>query len=305
VLVNAVLKRDEDGQPLSVRTIVFAATDRRRYERELLTARDRERAAREYDAEVAHVLQDSMLESQPLHDERISLGAHYRPAVETLEVGGDWHDAFPIDDDRVAVVVGDVVGRGIQAATAMGQLRSATRALGGADLGGPAAVIAALDRFAARVPRALMATLAYAEIDLAEGSACYACAGHPPPLLGLPGRAPEVLWEGRTLPLGVAGSSRAASDAGVDLPPGARLVLYTDGLVERRDEPLDVGLQRVADAMGRLSARPPQEFADALADVAVEGVVGRDDICVLCADLAPGAAQVPESKARTTAPHTG
>lgn len=305
VLVNAMLKRDGEGQPLSIRTIVFDASDRRRYERELLSARDRERAEREREAEVAHVLQDSMLERLPLRDARIRVGAHYRPAVETLEVGGDWHDAFPIDGDGVALVVGDVVGRGIDAATAMGQLRSATRALAGAGLDGPSAVIAALDRFAARIPRALMATLAYVEIDLATGVARYVCAGHPPPLLASPGSPPVVLWDGRTLPLGVAGGSRDVVDATVQLAPGARLLLYTDGLVERRDEPLDRGLGRVTDAMGRLRGQPPQEFADALVTTALEGVAGRDDVCVLCADLAPAATQVPESKARTTATRSG
>lgn len=101
VLVNSVLKRDGDGRALLIRTTVFIATDRMRYERELLLARDRERALHEQEAEVAQALQRSMLESVALRDPRVGIGTYYRPAVQTLQVGGDWHDAFPLGDGRI------------------------------------------------------------------------------------------------------------------------------------------------------------------------------------------------------------
>jgi len=278
VLLTSLVKRGADRQPLLIRTTVFSAVDRRAYEHELLLARDRER-------DVAHVLQRSLLASEPLRDPRIGIGAHYRPAVDTLEVGGDWHDAFPAGEGRVGVVVGDVVGRGIEAASAMGQLRSATRALAGADLGGPAQLLERLDRFASGVPLALMATLAYAEIELDGGAVRYACAGHPPPLLLAPGAEPVVLWEGRSLPLGVATEAARPADGRVTLVPGGRLLLYTDGLVERHDEPLDRGLERLAAAVEALRSCAPQALVDELVETLRQDDTPRDDICALCVEL--------------------
>jgi len=290
VLLNAVLKRDDDGQPLMIRTTIFDATDRRRYEQELVLARDREREMREHAerlereaAEVAAILQQSMLASVPLDEPRVAIGAHYRPAVEALEVGGDWHDAFPVEGGRrVGMVVGDVVGRGIQAAAAMGQLRSATRALAGAGLGGPSEVLARLDEFATGVPLALLATLVYADLDLESGVVRYACAGHPPPILVAPGATPEVLWEGRSLPLGFAPDVPRAVSGRLTLAPGARLLLYTDGLVERRGEPLDRGIDRLAVEISEWRLEPPQPFVDGLVGALAPGDVNPDDVCALC-----------------------
>lgn len=281
VLLTSVVKRGADRQPLVIRIAVFSAVDRRGYERELLRARDRER-------EIAHVLQRSLLASEPLDDSRIRLGAHYRPAVDAHEVGGDWHDAFPAGEGRVGVVVGDVVGRGIEAAAAMGQLRSATRALAGVELGGPAQLLERLDRFAARLPLALMATLAYAEIELDGGAVRYACAGHPPPLLVQPGVEPVALWEGRSLPLGVAPETSRPADGRLTLVPGGRLLLYTDGLVERHDEPLDRGLERLTAALADRRARSPQTLVDELVETLRQHGAPRDDVCALCVELSAG-----------------
>jgi serine phosphatase RsbU (regulator of sigma subunit) len=278
-----VLKRDASEQPLLIRTTVFSAVERRGYERELVLARDRER-------EVAHVLQRSLLASEPLRESRIRIGAYYRSAVETLEVGGDWHDAFPAGEGRVGVVVGDVVGRGIEAASAMGQLRSATRALAGAELGGPAQLLARLDRFAARLPLALMATLVYAEIELDGGAVRYACAGHPPPLLMQPDAEPVVLWEGRSLPLGVAPDGARPADGRLTLAPGGRLLLYTDGLVERHEEPLDRGFERLAAALRRHRPLDPQALVDELVETLRQDDAPRDDVCALCLELGVGGA---------------
>ena len=292
VLVNSALKRGDDGQPLLIRTTIFDATDRQRYERELLLGRDREREARErverlheHEAEVAHVLQRSMLESPAVRDPRVRVGTRYRPAIDTLEVGGDWHDAFPLGEDRIGVVVGDVVGRGIQAATAMGQLRSATRALAGAGLGGPAEVLVALDRFASGMPMALMATLVYVEIELEDGGARFVSAGHPPPLLLEPGAEPVALPGGRWLPLGVAKRGERPVEGRLALAPGAQLLLYTDGLVERRGESVDEGVRRLAHTVSDLGGRDPQALVDELVEHLVAGEERRDDVCALCVEL--------------------
>lgn len=287
VLVNSAM-RTGDGRPDVIRTTVFNATDRRRYERELLLARDRERASRERAeqlqqqmADIAHVLQRSLLQGVPLDDPRLRIGAHYQPSVDTLEVGGDWHDEFPLDGDRIGLVVGDVVGRGIEAAAAMGQLRSATRALADADLGGPGHVLAALDRFATGLPLARMATLVYAEVGLAGGTVRYACAGHPPPALVAADGSARLLWDGRRLPLGLAPSSDPAVEGSATLGPEDQLLLYTDGLVERRSESLDDGLARLVEQLADARADAPQETVDRLVAALAETGQHPDDVCVL------------------------
>ena len=293
VLVNSVLRTGDD-RPAVIRTTVFNATDRQGFERELLLARDRERAGRQHaeqlqqqTADVAHVLQRSLLQGVPLDDPRLRLGVHYQPSVETLEVGGDWHDAFPLAADCVGLVVGDVVGRGIEAAASMGQLRSAARALAGAGLGGPGRVLAALDRFATGLPLARMATLAYAEVELADSTVRYVCAGHPPPALVAADGSAKLLWDGRRIPLGVAPSSDPVVEGCATLGPGDQLLLYTDGLVERRGESLDDGLARLVERLGDARADTPQETTDRLVAALATRGQHPDDICVLCAAVAP------------------
>ena len=176
---------------------------------------------------VATTLQHSLLPRTLPDDPRLGLSACYRPAVEGLEVGGDWYDAFLLDPDRVAVVVGDVVGRGLAAAAVMGQLRSAVRALAGVD-SGPSHLLARLDRFVDGVPAAETATLAYAELDLRDGRARYACAGHPPPVLVDPAGRAVLLWDGRSAPLGAHFGGDHA-EAAVTLVPGSRLALTPTG----------------------------------------------------------------------------
>ena len=194
-LVNAVQQCDEAGTPRLVRTTVFDATDRRAYEQELLRARRREQ-------DIAQQLQRSLLSGTLAASPALAVDVFYRPAQAGLEVGGDWYDAFWLDDERTvaALVVGDVVGRGIEAAAAMGQLRSAIRALASTGLA-PGPLLDALDGFVARHRVGRMTTVAYAQLDVATGGLRYACAGHPPPILLAPGVAPRLLWDGRSVPL--------------------------------------------------------------------------------------------------------
>jgi PAS domain S-box-containing protein len=228
---------------------------------------------------VATTLQHSLLPRTLPDDPRLGLSACYRPAVEGLEVGGDWYDAFLLDADRVAVVVGDVVGRGLAAAAVMGQLRSAVRALAAVD-SGPSQLLARLDRFVDGVPAAETATLAYAEVDLRDGRVRYACAGHPPPVLVDPAGRAVLLWDGRSAPLGAHfGGDRA--EAEVILVPGSRLSLYTDGLVERRDEPLDACIDRLATLLGESAAQPLTGLADSVTDTALGTRRTGDDVCLL------------------------
>ena len=272
-LINSTLHRDESGRPAVVRTTVIDATDRRAYERELLRASRR-------DQEVAQQLQRSLLSGELARSATLEVDFAYLPGQNDAEVGGDWYDAFWLQDGvRVALVVGDVVGRGIAAAAAMGQLRSAIRALASTGLA-PGPLLDALDGYVARHNVGHMTTVVYAELELAAGHLCYACAGHPPPIVIQPGEQPRYMWDGRSPPVAFA-SNASRPQAAVRLEPGGVLLLYTDGLVERRTEPLDTGLDRLLAEIPRHDAT---DLGGLLAGV-VRGVVEEydDDICLLAA----------------------
>ncbi len=231
-------------------------------------------------AEVAHELQHSLLAVEPPVDPRFAVATAYRPGVEQLDVGGDWYDVFLVEEGLLAVVVGDVVGRGLAAASAMGQLRSAVRAVAAPGLG-PAGLLSRLDRFVEQVEAAGLATLAYAELELATGLLTYACAGHPPPVLLPAGGEPELLWGGRSTPLGAFLHPERRSEAQLRLGPEDRLLLYTDGLVERRDRALDDSLEVLRTAAVVVADAPLTEAVRTLVEVLLRDEQGRDDVCVL------------------------
>jgi sigma-B regulation protein RsbU (phosphoserine phosphatase) len=271
VLVNSVLVTDADGVPQAVNTTLFDATERKSYERELVAAREELR-------DIALTLQHSLMGPPPPDDTRFEIAALYRPAESQLEIGGDWYDTFALPEGRIGIVVGDVVGRGLPAAAAMGQLRSAVRALALAGLG-PAAVIRHLDTFVDQVEATQYATLAYAEVDPGTGLVSFTAAGHPPPVLFAP---PRVFMGGRSTPLGVQTDALPRTEAPFTLAPGEGFVLYTDGLVERRAESIQVGIERVVTAL----AEHPEATPEDLAAATLERGVGDDDVCVLVFRLA-------------------
>ncbi|MFI7597324.1 SpoIIE family protein phosphatase [Actinoplanes sp. NPDC049681] len=238
--------------------------------------------ARLYEQEraVARTLQRSLLAHDLPTDPRFAVETHYQAAALDMEVGGDWFDAFLITPDKLAVVVGDVVGRGIDAATTMGQLRSAIRALASAEAG-PARLLERLDRFVDRVESARMATVAYAEVDLSTSEMTYACAGHLPPLLAEPGGSPRYLMEGRSGALGSRAGRRRRLEHRTHLAAGSRLLLYTDGLIERRNRRIDAGFEMLARAYAGRRDAPLPGLTAGLA----HSLVGRehvDDVCLLC-----------------------
>jgi phosphoserine phosphatase RsbU/P len=273
-LVNSVLRRDDAGRPRAVWTSVFDATDRRGYEDELLRARQREH-------EIGLQLQRSMLSGALPSADGFELDVLYRPAERGMEVGGDWYDAFWLDDGRtVALVVGDVVGHGVEAAATMGQLRSAVRGLVSTGLT-PAALLERLDEYSWRHEVGKMCTLIYAELSLPTRTLRFASAGHPPPLLAVPGEEPRFAWGGRSTPLETYSDEGGRADASETLPPGGLVLLYTDGLVEQRSRPMDDGLEHlrgvVADHSGAGSS---------LLRRLVRELPGRergDDVCALAA----------------------
>lgn len=231
----------------------------------------------EREREVSHTLQLGLLGAGLPSFDGVVVSAAYRPGTATLEVGGDWYDAFRLESGELALVVGDVVGHGLEAAVAMGQLRGAVSAL--AQAAGPAELLERLDAFVETVPSAATATLAYVALDPGSGRVCYACAGHPPPLVVSPDGRARFLWDGRSAPLGsMLGDAR--SEAVARLEEGETLVLYTDGLVERRSASIDAGLERLAEA-ARLRAMGAPALADDLSDTLLDGRSQDDDVCVL------------------------
>jgi PAS domain S-box-containing protein len=234
--------------------------------------------ARLYEREhrIAETLQRSLLPERLPSVAGLELAARYEPGQG--DVGGDWYDVVALPDGRIACVVGDVVGRGIEAAATMGQLRNAVRvyALERAD---PSEVVNRVDSLVDTLGVSEMATLAYVLIDPDGGRIEIASAGHPPPLVLEADGTTRYLESGRSGPLGVSlqGTHRSASEA---FAPGALLLLYTDGLVERRGEVIDEGLERLAAA-----ARSAPRALDALADhVVAELLPGpRDDDVALLA----------------------
>ncbi len=215
------------------------------------------------------------------------VAVRYVPAVRPLEVGGDWYDAVELPGGRLGLVVGDCVGRGLAAATVMGQLRSACRALL-LQTGGPAATLAALDEFAARIPGAVCTTVCCAVLDRSTAELRYSRAGHPPPVLVAADGTGSLLEEAGSLPLGVApGSPRP--EASVVVGSGTTLLLYTDGLVERRDESLTTGTARLL----TVAAAAPRTDGEALADALMAGMLppeGQRDDVALVAYRRPAAA---------------
>ena len=416
-LVNATLKLDAAGEPALVRTTVFDATDRQRYERELLAARDRERAAREradamqqataaiaaapdreaialtliaqltavfgagragvavqdpdtgdvaviaaagaplpgdlapitgpvYDEgepgvrgalarvplpqggsvwigfdepraidadqralmetcavqaglalerrrlyeqsrDVAHVLQRSLLATAPPVDPRIEIATVYRPAVEHLEVGGDWYDAFALPGGRVGIAVGDVVGRGLGAASAMGQLRSAVRALAGADLGARARCSRTSTRSSSRprppaTPRSSTprSTPGPARCAAPRRATC-------PRSCCAPGDAPpEAFMAGRSAPLGVADRRRAREGA-VRARRRARASSSTptasSSAAASRSTTASSGCSPCSAAA---PGAPPAALARAVPEALLDAEAVRDDVCLLAFRLA-------------------
>ncbi|HEU4910485.1 MAG TPA: SpoIIE family protein phosphatase [Actinomycetes bacterium] len=226
--------------------------------------------------EVAVTLQRSLMPLDLPTLPGLSLGFRYLPGTRDTEVGGDWFDVIPLSIGRSAVVIGDVMGRGVRAAAVMGQLRAAVRAYASLDLA-PDALITELDRLVQGLGDGALVTCVYGVLDTLTGELTLCNAGHLPPL---------VTWEGGTYalelpsgaPLGVGGVDFETVD--VSLPPDAALVLYTDGLVESRDRDVHAGIAELTGLLG-----PPHEDLDTLCDAVLRTMVGDaghdDDAAIL------------------------
>jgi serine phosphatase RsbU (regulator of sigma subunit) len=205
----------------------------------------------------------------------------YRASTAATEVGGDWYDALFLPDGRLMVTVGDVAGHDVAAAVTMGQIRLLLRSRA-ADSADPADLCTAVNRLLPIVGTPTLTTLVVAFVDLDTGQATFVNAGHPPPIRSAGGQA-EILALPESLPLGVNPDARYTSVDTV-LPAGSTLLLYTDGLIERRREPMRVSrdklLRRVADLdVAALDVAALDAGIDALVDASATDAA--DDIAVL------------------------
>ncbi|MRK02672.1 SpoIIE family protein phosphatase [Aeromicrobium sp. S22] len=237
VTVRAALLGDEDGQPRTLQGSMQDVTEQRAAEQAMSAARAREEAGRREHA-IAEELQRSLLPAESFDLEHLDVATYYRAGIEGTYVGGDWYDIIELGSGRTAFVMGDVMGRGVRAASVMGQLRSAVRAFATLDLA-PDEVMRHLDVLVQDLPGDQIVTCVYGVFDPRDETLRYANAGHLPPLVS--SRDGELLrLTAGGPPLG-AGYGDEATDE-IPLAAGATIVFYTDGLVEHRGRDIDDGI---------------------------------------------------------------
>ncbi|GAA3850227.1 PP2C family protein-serine/threonine phosphatase [Streptomyces sedi] len=229
---------------------------------ELQASNDRLRAAHAQEQEVALSLQRSML---PPPDPRLNhdSAVRYRPASAAMNVCGDWYDIIQLSQEQITLAVGDVVGHGLEAAGVMGQLRSALSAVARVSES-PSRALDVLDLYARSVPGGQSTTVVKLFVDWGSHTLTYASAGHPPPALARADGRVDFLDQAVNPPLAALPTHGEAIEASTSFRPGDVLVIYTDGLVERRDEDIDRGLGRLADALRRHRDENAEALADAL-----------------------------------------
>lgn len=237
---------------------------------------------RDSDHDLAVLVQRSLL-AEPLPDLcGVQVSAAYLPADARYGIGGDWYDTISLPGGRSLLMIGDVAGHDAGAAVAMGQIRAAARAL--APTHEPARLLEELDRFVTATSSQTIVTAAAVLLAPQQGSLTYSLAGHPPPMLRRPGLSATLL-DRVDPPLGVMVTTRAQHT--VELCPGSALVLYTDGLVERRGESIQAGLHRLAAAVGAGPADHSDTLCAWLLDRCMRDISRRDDTAVLCAVIEP------------------
>ncbi|MCQ4084955.1 SpoIIE family protein phosphatase [Streptomyces sp. RB6PN25] len=262
----------EGGDDETAGVLIFAAdvTDQ-------VQAAERLRTSERLQREAAVTLQRSLLPQELEQPDDLRVAATYQPGGTDAAVGGDWYDVITLGAGRTALVIGDVMGRGVRAAAVMGQLRTAVRAYARLDLP-PHEVIQLLDGLAAEIDATQIATCIYAVHDPSEARLSYASAGHLPILV----RDPDgtiARAEGPTgPPLGTGGWLHTSGS--VSLEPGATAVLYTDGLVERRESDIDEGVAALEQALAGATGTP-QVICDRLLRALGVTAEHDDDVAVL------------------------
>lgn len=226
---------------------------------------------------LSEALQRSLL-TQPVSTPRIDVAVRYQPASEVGQIGGDWYDSFRLPGGRLALVVGDVAGHDQDAAAMMAQLRNLTRGVAHSVAGSPAAALSGVDRTIEGLGLGVVATALLVELDDGAGTARWSNAGHPPPVLLDAGGRASLVTADPDLLLGLDPASDRADHA-LDLGPGSTLVLYTDGLVERRGIPIEDSLQWLVEAVADRQHLSADELCEHL--LAQVGGVIEDDVALL------------------------
>jgi GAF domain-containing protein/anti-sigma regulatory factor (Ser/Thr protein kinase) len=242
---------------------------------------------------VTELLQRTLLPAALPDIPSLWMAAGYLPGSDETHVGGDWYDVMALPHGRVGIAIGDVVSRGVRAAAVMGQMRIALRAYA-LEGDGPGPVLDRLDRLVRGLGEREMATVAYLVVDPADLTMRIASAGHLPPLLVGADGAVRRLDLARSRPIGVA-AARRYEETAFDLRRGDALVLYTDGLVERRGADIEAGFVRLERATAEVADRSPDEICDALMGIARDDAVS-DDVAVLVARVP---AELSDTLART------
>jgi serine phosphatase RsbU (regulator of sigma subunit) len=254
-LIRARISASSDETPLLEAEVYTRA-------RELQEVNERLRQSHAREREVAVALQEAMLPAlRPLKNHQAAV--RYRPAASALNVCGDWYDVVELPADRVAVAVGDVVGHGLDAACVMGQLRSALSAATRV-AAGPSQALDVLGLYARSLDGAESTTAASAVVDWGAHTITYSSAGHPPPALLHANGTVQFLDQATDPPLGARPEHVPRIQAAVPFANGTTAVFYTDGLIERRFEDIDVGLARLAGSLSRNRDADPETQADAL-----------------------------------------
>ncbi len=272
---DIALELSIQATPSGVQAIGRDVTERRRREaeRDLMLQRERD---------IADTLQRSLLPHELPALPRVAAAARYLPVTTHAQTGGDWYELIPLGGSVVALSVGDVVGKGPRAAAIMGQLRSAL-ASNLIDGHGPAAALHRLDAFAARTEGASGTTCACLTLDWETGELRWALAGHPPPVV-VDGATAALLPGGGSV-LGAPQRSRYREETAT-LSPGASVLLYTDGLIERRDENIDEGLRRLCETLAVHQALSPEPLVSAIIDSLLDSGQ-EDDVALLALRLTP------------------
>ena len=287
VLVNAVLECHPDGSPRVVRTAIFDATERRHYERELLQAKQKAELSEAKATELARTLQQTLIPPSPSRIPGLDVAARYRPAGAGDEVGGDFYDVAQIGPDEWMVVIGDVRGKGIEAAVVTALARHTLRAAM-MNRPIPSMALRALNDvlLAEHVDRFCTVALLRIRMDAGRCHATLSVGGHPLPLLRSPGQPPEAVGKPGTL-LGVLPEPEL-HDFAIELQPGNVMVLFTDGVTEGRRGREFYGDDRLTAMLSDAPADSSLLVDYLLADVlAFQNGVPSDDIAIVVLQPAP------------------
>ena len=286
---------DADGAVAGMRGTTQDVTEQRRAATAVLEARAALMSQTIELAEehrVKESLQRAVLPARLPSVAGVELAARYLPADMPSLVGGDWYDAFCLPDGSLAVATGDVVGHDLDAAATMGQVRNALRAYAFSD-DPPAEVLARLNRLITGLGDTGLATALFGRIDSALRTFRWSCGGHLPPLL-IGAAGARLLSCPAGVMLGAVPAARARYvDADAAVEPDDVLVLYTDGLIERRDRDLDEGFAALAQAAGDLRGRPAETVCTTLMDRLLPNLEHEDDVCLLVLRVLPPDRQPP------------